>query len=341
MTKRLIFCWMGLALLLSFSHSQEALAKQIYKVKRGDTLVRIADQLDVSVEDLKEANGLKSTSLKLNQALSIPKHYTTRVKKDHTKVALKAVNTSKLKPAHYTVKKGDTLLSISRKTGLTPHELKALNGVQARNLHPGHKLLLASKERKESKRIEASTVTAMPDDDEFLLDEGTGEDGPVQEDWDAVERDKKATAELLGKWNSPDERRIFVRVAKGFLGTPYRFGGSTVRGIDCSAFVAKIYQFFDVQLPRTAREQSRMGVRVVRGELEEGDLVFFNTWRAFGHVGIYIGNNEFIHASSGRNSGKNVRINNLDEPYYNNHFIKAVRLKGMKQMISSNKPDVS
>ena len=65
-----------------------------------------------------------------------------------------------------------------------------------------------------------------------------------------------------------------------------------------------------------------------KDELVEGDLVFFNTRRAFGHVGIYIGNNEFIHASSGRSS-KAVRIDNLDKPYYHKRFIKAVRLKGV------------
>ncbi len=266
MTKRQIFCCIGLVLLLSSGLSQEVIAKKVYKAKQRSAL--------------------------------------------------------------YTVKRGDTFLSISRKTGVTLHELRALNGASARNLHPGQRLVLSRQEPKTGKSTNTSLVSPVFDDDESFLDENPGEGGPTKEDWDAVEREKKATAELLGKWSSPDERQLFVRVAKGFLGTPYRFGGATMQGIDCSAFVAKIYQFFDVQLPRTAREQSRLGKCVSRDELEEGDLVFFNTWRPFGHVGIYIGNNEFIHASSGRNSGKNVRIDNLDQPYYNNHFIKAVRLKG-------------
>jgi len=326
MTKRRIFFWMGLALLFVMGLSQEGLTKETYKVKRGDTLAKIADQLGVSVRDLKRANGLKRTAIKPNQILSLPK----QSKKQTT---AKSGKTSKSKSEYYTVKKGDTFHSISRKTGIPLGKLQALNGVRARALKPGYKLVLAKRESvpvvaKESNRPQMSPVVETGDEEFYTEDDQEGE--IADDDWKSVEKDKEASAELLGKWNSPNERRIFVRVVKGFLGTPYRFGGSSVRGIDCSAFVAKVYQFFDVKLPRTAREQSRMGVRVSRDELEEGDLIFFNTRRAFGHVGIYIGNNEFIHASSGRNSGKNVRIDNLDKPYYNKRFIKAVRVKGMK-----------
>ena len=91
------------------------------------------------------------------------------------------------------------------------------------------------------------------------------------------ERENKTNEELLGKWGSPDERKLFIKVATGFLGAPYRLGGATVKGIDCSAFVRKMYELFDISLPRTAREQSAVGVRIDRDKLEEGDLVFFRT----------------------------------------------------------------
>ena len=134
-------------------------------------------------------------------------------------------------------------------------------------------------------------------------------------------------SEVLGEWGSPDERKLFVKVATGFLGAPYRLGGSTVRGIDCSAFVRKIYQLFDISLPRTAYEQSNVGRSVAKNELLEGDLVFFRTKRPVGHVGIYIGNGEFVHASS---KDRAVRIDNLDAPYFYNRFVRAVRVKGLK-----------
>jgi len=327
---------MGLTFLFVLGLSQEGLTKETYKVKRGDTLVKIADHLGVTVQDLKRANGLKKTDLKPGQILSVSK---SPSKTSKNQQVAKSDKSSKFKSESYTVKKGDTLQSISRKTGISIAELKASNKLRTHALKSGRKLTLAKVESvkavtKESKRPHVSPVVEMTDDELYLEDDSENVE-TIDEDWTAVERDKEASAELLGKWNSPNERRIFVRVVKGFLGTPYRFGGSSVRGIDCSAFVAKVYQFFDVNLPRTAREQSRMGVRVAKNELQEGDLVFFNTVRAFGHVGIYIGNNEFIHASSGRSSGKNVRIDSLDKPYYNQRFIKAVRVKGMK----GTKPD--
>jgi LysM repeat protein len=336
MKRRRIFFWVGLTFLFVLGLSQEGFSKETYKVKSGDTLAKIADHLGVSVQDLKKANGLKKTALKPNQLLSVPR----QAKKQTTSKSAKA---SKSKTDYYTVKKGDTFRSIAKKTGIKIAELKSLNRVQDRSLKPGLKLVLTNKREKvatagkEGKRPQVATAEL---DDELNLEDDAESDENIDEDWASVEKDKETSAELLGKWNSPDERRIFVRVVRGFLGTPYRFGGSSVRGIDCSAFVAKVYQFFDVNLPRTAREQSRMGVRVAKNELQEGDLVFFNTRRAFGHVGIYIGNNEFIHASSGRNSGKNVRIDNLDKPYYNKRFIKAVRVKGMKSK-SAEQLDVS
>lgn len=346
MTKRRIFFWMGLALLFVFGlFSQEGLAKETYKVKRGDTLSGIADHLGVSVKELKRANGLKKTALKPSQILTIPQKSQKQTAEKPIKTSRKtSEKASESKSEYYTVRKGDTLGGISKKTGVSIGELQALNRVQVRALKPGQKLTLSKREsapaaRKESIRLQASPAVETFEE-EFYLEDGQEEDEIVDEDWASAENDRAVSSNLLGKWNSPHERQIFIRVAKGFLGTPYRFGGSSVRGIDCSAFVAKVYQFFDVSLPRTAREQSRMGVRVAKNELQEGDLVFFNTRRAFGHVGIYIGNNEFIHASSGRSSGKNVRIDSLDKPYYNKRFIKAVRVKGMKEKVAEER-DVS
>ncbi len=104
----------------------------------------------------------------------------------------------------------------------------------------------------------------------------------------------------------------------------------SLRGLDCSAFVKKIYQLFDISLPRTAREQAQVGVNVAKDDLVEGDLVFFNTRRSFGHVGIYIGNSKFVHASSG---DRVVKIDSLNEPYYNKRFAAAVRLKSLDEEI--------
>jgi len=111
------------------------------------------------------------------------------------------------------------------------------------------------------------------------------------------------------------------RAIDEWFGTPYRLGGSTKEGIDCSALM-QIFgtSLFSVNLPRTAREQYAATTRITRGELREGDLVFFNTVSGVSHVGMYLQNNKFVHASSG-----GVTISDLYEDYWLKKFIGAGR----------------
>ncbi|MDI6776568.1 MAG: NlpC/P60 family protein [Syntrophales bacterium] len=319
MMKRRIFLWMGLIVLfLSFGIYQEGLAKELYRVKRGDTLSKISKKLGVNTQALKEANNLKSDALRPNQILTIPEQAKRK------KIA-KCRTLPSIKTESYLVEKGDTLFSIAKKTGLSVKEIKRTNHLRTHHLKIGQMLVLS----KPVIRMEGATKNAINDTREIAASEGEIEDDGEdvgEDDGREVGKDEEANTELLGKWSDFNERELFVRVVKGFLGAPYRFGGSSIRGIDCSAFVRKIYQFFGINLPRTAREQSYVGKRVPRNELEEGDLVFFNTRRPVGHVGIYIGNNKFIHASF-RN--REVRVDSLESPYFDKRFIRAVRVKGL------------
>jgi len=332
MMKRRIFPWMGLAVLFSsFIFCQTALAKHPYTVKRGDSLAKISNNVHVSVRDLQAANGLKGTALKPGQVLVIPQAGKKGLAKSKPTEARKNLHTVRRGTGSsrtYVVKRGDSLQKIALKTGVSAKTLKRLNHLRTHRLKPGQRLALSAPripEESGSSRGQAPQDVALRSGAELDEEEDLG---PIrEEDWAAVEKDKLASSELLGKWNNPGERELLVKVAKGFMGAPYRLGGSSVRGLDCSAFVKKIYAFFDVSLPRTAHEQSRVGKHVARGDLVEGDLVFFNTRRPIGHVGIYIGNNEFVHAASGRS--RMVRVNSLDEPYYSKHFVKAMRLKGL------------
>jgi len=112
--------------------------------------------------------------------------------------------------------------------------------------------------------------------------------------------------------------------ANKMLNIPYRFGGSSFLGIDCSGYVQKVFSLLNIPLPRTAREQFRVGEPVRKDDLSMGDLVFFRTYASFpSHVGIYLGDNLFIHASS---RGKKVTIDSLETPYYFRRFIGAKRL---------------
>jgi lipoprotein Spr len=110
-----------------------------------------------------------------------------------------------------------------------------------------------------------------------------------------------------------------------WYGTRYKLGGNSKDGIDCSAFVQTIFvSVFGVTLPRTAREQYKATRRISRTELQEGDLLFFNTTGGVSHVGIYLQNNKFVHASV---SG--VTISDMFEPYYVKHFVSAGRVTGL------------
>jgi len=144
-----------------------------------------------------------------------------------------------------------------------------------------------------------------------------------------AEKGETAASNPLGKWNNPDERSLLVRVVKTFLGVPYKLGGSTLKGIDCSGFVRKIYEIFNIELPRTTREQFWIGKKVGKEQLEEGDLVFFRRGGNSSHVGIYIGANQFVHASS---SNRQVKIDYLDAPYYNKRFLRGVRVKELDRV---------
>ncbi len=105
--------------------------------------------------------------------------------------------------------------------------------------------------------------------------------------------------------------------------TPYRLGGTSRNGIDCSAFVQTLMlSVFGLQLPRTAREQKEVTDRIRDTDLQEGDLLFFNTGRGISHVGIYLHNNKFVHAST---SG-GVMISDLAETYWNRRYLYAGRL---------------
>ena len=105
---------------------------------------------------------------------------------------------------------------------------------------------------------------------------------------------------------------------------PYRIGGTSKEGIDCSAFVQGLANdAFAVQLPRTSREQAAFCSEIDRSQLQEGDLIFFNTSGGISHVGLYINNNKFVHAST----SNGVIISDLDEPYWQRRFVKAGRIK--------------
>lgn len=107
------------------------------------------------------------------------------------------------------------------------------------------------------------------------------------------------------------------------IGTEYRGGGVSTSGFDCSGFTMYIYDKLGIDLPHQSGSQFSMGTAVSRSDLREGDLVFFNTTgKGVSHVGIFVGNGKFAHASS----SNGVIINSLSESYYVNRYVGAKRI---------------
>jgi murein DD-endopeptidase len=119
-------------------------------------------------------------------------------------------------------------------------------------------------------------------------------------------------------------RQEVVDTATSMIGIPYRYGGSTPKGFDCSGLVQYSYSAAGMSVPRTSGEQYSAAQPIGLADAEPGDLLFFNFDRRISHVAIYLGNQRFVHAPS---SGKLVSIASLDNPLYRQHFAQAGRMR--------------
>ena len=276
-----------------------------YKVKSGDSLYTISKKYHVSIDKLRSLNNLKTSKLKPGQLIFIKKD----ADDSHANNIQNEANIieSNEEFIEYKVKRGDTLNKIAMKFNVEKEDILESNNLKKKRLSPGRIILIP-------KVIEES-------EEEFIALKGTP----------------------LKPWKSNDEKHMLVKVAKSFMGAPYRYGGESVRGLDCSAYVKKIYDIFDVELPRSAREQFKAGTRISKEELAIGDLVFFKTKRHAKlptHVGIYIGDGNFIHSASGH--GKvGVKIDALSSDFYSRTYVGAVRVKKLPEEGSeiSNNPE--
>ena len=300
MRGRWTFWGVGLMIFHASFALHQGFAGETYTVKPGDSLNGISKSFGVTLEALKKANSLQTDAIRPKQILQIPNQ------REMGKRPIRETES-------YVVKKGDNLYGISKSVGLSADEIMKANHLRSVSLTIGQTLILSKQK------------VDKVDSEEGFEEIGDGEEATGLR---LIEGDPQATPDPVRKWDSLAERHLLVRVVKTFLGAPYRLGGSTIKGIDCSAFVKKIYEIFNIHLPRTVREQLRFGKKIEKDQLAEGDLVFFKTLRGNnGHVGIYIGNNEFVHASY-RN--REVKVDSLNAPYFNQRFFRAVRVKELE-----------
>ena len=135
------------------------------------------------------------------------------------------------------------------------------------------------------------------------------------------------------KHYNPEIGNRIVNIAAKYKGTPYKYGGTTPDGFDCAGYTSYVYKKTGIIIPRTARLQYNSGRSVAKSDFKKGALVFFMRWPLIGmilspsHVGIYVGNNKFIHAPS---SGGKIKYDSLSNSYWKNHFKGARDLTGTR-----------
>jgi cell wall-associated NlpC family hydrolase len=135
---------------------------------------------------------------------------------------------------------------------------------------------------------------------------------------------QKSTPPTVKRSSGGDMGAIAARTAERFVGIPYRWGGeNVVDGMDCSGFVRAVYNLCGINIPRTSGEQFKVGEKVDRENLADGDLVFFGSSAdKINHVGIYVGGGRFVHAPR---RGDEIKISTIDEKYFAGRFIGAKR----------------
>jgi peptidoglycan DL-endopeptidase LytE len=283
-----------------------ALAAKTHRVKKNETVHTLAKKYHVTVEELKAANNLVGDNIKAKQLLVIP---------PRTVAASGSASGSV-----YKVKKSETLSRISQKTGISVAELKRLNGISSSRVAKGKVLVLRESAPVEELRPKVAKKLQLRHSDLFSEKDYEQSLQELTENEPERQVDLRKSTEL-----KVDGIKELKKSAYGFLGTRYRFGGSSRSGgIDCSAFVQKVFRELEVSLPRTAREQFEVGNAVTPGDLQKGDLIFFSTYASYAsHVGIYLGNNKMIHASS---RDRRVVISPMNTAYYRSRFLGAKRI---------------
>ncbi len=249
---------------------------------------------------------------------------------------------------NHTVVPGDTLYQLSQRYGTTVEALQAANSLNGHLIYPGQTLIIpGSRQAKPSPnsmttskntRAGVNRYTVRPGDSLYVIAQRYG----VREQ--AIMEANQLTSDLIypgqiliipgdsarvssGRQVSRGEtdgvRTVLAR-AVSLLGRPYVYGGSGPGAFDCSGFTSYVFREAGINLPHNAAAQARLGIRVSREELSPGDLVFFSYYGSgdIDHVGIYVGQDQFIHSSS----KKGVVYSSLNESYYAANYRGATRI---------------
>ncbi|MDG5471561.1 LysM peptidoglycan-binding domain-containing protein [Jeotgalibacillus sp. ET6] len=334
--KKTLFAVAATAAITSFwGFDSEAEASSTHKVSSGDSLWKIANRYSTTVNNLKSLNNLSSDMIHPNQVLKVSGNSSTPASSRPSSTVSNSSSGS------YTVKSGDTLGAIAQRHSMSLSKLKSLNNISGHLIYPGQKL-----------KVSGSSQGSSPAPAPSVSQPGSNTSGSsyTVKSGDTLGRialDFKVTVANLKSWNNlssdlirvgqklsikgssgsapstpskpsapPSTGGSVVDIAMAQMGVPYAWGGTTPSGFDCSGFIYYVYKQAGFDISRTNAEgQHARSYEVSSPSI--GDLVFFeNTYKSgISHVGVYIGNNQFIHANDG-----GVQITSLSNSYWNSKF---------------------
>ena len=294
------------------THTAKHMVK--YTIKRGDTLSSIAHKHHTTISKVRKTNGLKKGDiLRIGKVLKVP----TNAYVSYTKTSEK--------PTKYVTKKGDTLSSIARKHHTSVTKIRKANALRKSQILKVGKVLHIPQNKKTNTLVKAKKsalnkklAASLSNLDTISLEKGKTEKSKTFSFTDIF---KSKTDK------DSDKCQRITSLAKTKLGKKYVWGASGNKNTyDCSSFTKFVYKNIGIDIPRTSIRQSKFGKYVKRSELKKGDLIFFDTSKKrkgyVNHVGIYLGDNKFIHASSAK---KKVVITSLDKNFYSNRYKGARR----------------
>ncbi len=289
-----------------------------HTIKKGDTLSAIARKHHTTITKVRKANGLKkNATIRIGKVLKVPTNTSKKI--------VKRTNKTSTSLAKYRIRKGDTLSGIAKKHHTTISKIRKANGMKkGATLKLGRVLKVPqNKSRIKFAKVKkkASTkklVASISNLDTISLEKS---------------KEKKsntfAFSDIFGSKNKENSDKCvrITSLAKTKLGKKYVWGASgTKNTYDCSSFTKYVYRKNGISIPRTSINQSKHGKYVKRSNLKKGDLIFFDTSKRrkgyVNHVGIYLGDNKFIHASSAK---KKVVITSLNKNFYSQRYKGARR----------------